>query len=88
MNDTISLLMNHRSIRKFKDQLITEEQLRTIVSAAQMASTSSNVQAYTVIAATDPELKKDWRSWRGTRLTWSNARYFSSGAPIYAGSSR
>lgn len=82
MNDTISLLMNHRSIRKFKDQPVTEEQLRTIVSAAQMASTSSNVQAYTVIAATDPELKKDWRSWRETRLTWSNARYFSSGAPI------
>lgn len=58
MNDTISLLMNHRSIRKFKDQPVTEEQLRAIVSAAQMASTSSNVQAYTVIAATDPELKK------------------------------
>jgi len=58
MNETLSLLMNHRSIRKFKDAPVTEEQLQAIVSAAQMASTSSNVQAYTVIAATDPELKK------------------------------
>ncbi|MDR0269072.1 oxygen-insensitive NADPH nitroreductase [Paenibacillus sp.] len=58
MNDTLTLLMNHRSIRKFKDTPITEEQLHAIISAAQMASTSSNVQAYSVIAATDPGLKK------------------------------
>ncbi|GIP28365.1 NADPH-dependent oxidoreductase [Paenibacillus sp. J23TS9] len=58
MNDTLSLLMNHRSIRKFKDTPVTEEQLHAMISAAQMASTSSNVQAYSVIAATDPGLKK------------------------------
>lgn len=57
MNDTISLLMNHRSVRKFKSDPITDEQLAAIVAAGQMASSSSNVQAYTVIAVTEPALK-------------------------------
>lgn len=58
MNDTLSLLMNHRSIRKFTDEPVTEEQLKTIVAAGQMASTSSNVQAYSIIAVTDSEKKR------------------------------
>lgn len=58
MNETISLLMNHRSIRKYSAQQLTEEQLQTMIAAAQMASTSSNVQAYSVIAVTDPAKKQ------------------------------
>lgn len=58
MNDTISLLMNHRSIRKYSDRPVSEEQLRTVVAAGQMASTSSNVQAYSVIAVTSREKKQ------------------------------
>lgn len=57
MNETIQLIMNHKSIRKFKNEPVTDEQLETIVAAGQMASTSSNVQAYSVIAVTDSELK-------------------------------
>ncbi|WP_211747279.1 oxygen-insensitive NADPH nitroreductase [Paenibacillus sp. Marseille-Q4541] len=57
MNETINLLMNHKSIRKYKNEPVTDEQLETIVAAGQMASSSSNVQAYSVIAVTDPELK-------------------------------
>lgn len=57
VNETLSLLMNHRSVRQFTDQQVTEEQLESIISAGQMASTSSNVQAYSVIAITDPELR-------------------------------
>ncbi|MEC0331404.1 oxygen-insensitive NADPH nitroreductase [Paenibacillus macerans] len=57
-NETISLLMAHRSIRKFSGQPVSREQVETIVAAAQMASSSSNVQAYSVIAVNDPERKK------------------------------
>jgi FMN reductase (NADPH) len=57
MNDTIRLLKNHRSIRKFKDVPVTGEQLSHILDAAQMASTSSNMQAYSVIGVTDPDKK-------------------------------
>ncbi|MFC7680458.1 oxygen-insensitive NADPH nitroreductase [Paenibacillus sp. GCM10028914] len=58
MNETISLLMNHRSIRKYKSEQVTEEQLNTIIKAGQMASSSSSVQAYSVIAVSDPEQKR------------------------------
>lgn len=58
MNETISQLLNHRSIRKFTNDPVTDQQLHAIISAAQSASTSSNVQAYTIIAATDPALKQ------------------------------
>ncbi|OAB36754.1 NADPH-dependent oxidoreductase [Paenibacillus macquariensis subsp. defensor] len=57
VNETLSLLRNHRSVRQFTDTQVTDEQLNTIISAAQRASTSSNVQAYSVIAITEPELR-------------------------------
>ncbi|WP_458120362.1 oxygen-insensitive NADPH nitroreductase [Paenibacillus sp. Z6-24] len=57
MNDTINLLMNHRSIRSYKPDPVTDEQLETIIAAGQMASSSSNVQAYSVIAIRDPKRK-------------------------------
>jgi len=58
MNDTIRLLKSHRSIRKFKDVPVTDEQLSHILDAAQMASSSSHMQAYTVIGVKDPERKR------------------------------
>lgn len=57
VNETISLLMNHRSVRSFTDTQVSDDQLASIISAGQMASTSSNVQAYSVIAITEPELR-------------------------------
>lgn len=50
--------MNHRSIRKFEDKLVTDEQIRTIVESAQAASTSSFIQAYSIIGVKDLEKKK------------------------------
>lgn len=52
-------LMKHRSVRAFEQTPVPEEQLREIVAAGQMASTSSNVQAYSVIAVTDTALKHE-----------------------------
>lgn len=58
MNETIKLLMAHRSIRKYADKPVSREIARQIIAAAQMASTSSNVQGYSVVAVTDPERKQ------------------------------
>jgi FMN reductase (NADPH) len=58
MNDTIRLLTNHRSIRKYKDTPVSREMLSAIIDAAQMASSSSSVQAYSIIHVTDPALKQ------------------------------
>ncbi|MEX2416424.1 MAG: oxygen-insensitive NADPH nitroreductase [Paenibacillaceae bacterium] len=58
MNETIELMLNHRSIRKFTGQAVSEEQLHTIITAAQMASSSSHVQAYSVIRVSDPDKRE------------------------------
>lgn len=58
MNDVIQLLMSHRSIRKFTDEPIPDATLHAIIRAAQMASTSSNVQAYSVITVQDQALRE------------------------------
>lgn len=57
MNQSIDLLMSHRSIRQFEDKLLTREQIETIVSCAQSASTSSFIQAYSIIGITDTDKK-------------------------------
>lgn len=57
MNDMIQLLQNHRSIRKFKDKALDQETIKTLVHSAQSASTSSYVQAYSIIGITDQHVK-------------------------------
>lgn len=58
MNETIRLLKDHSSVRKFTDELLTKEQITEIVTAAQAASTSSFIQAYSIIGVTDQEKKQ------------------------------
>ncbi|WP_462408850.1 oxygen-insensitive NADPH nitroreductase [Neobacillus sp. Marseille-QA0830] len=57
MNETLKTIMNHRSVRHFKDKPLTEDQIRTIVTSAQSASTSSFIQAYSIIGIKDKEKK-------------------------------
>ena len=57
INKTIETILNHRSIRQFTDKKLTDEQIHTIVLAAQQASTSSYVMAYTIIGITDSSIK-------------------------------
>ncbi|WP_282033632.1 oxygen-insensitive NADPH nitroreductase [Metabacillus indicus] len=58
MNQTIDTLLSHRSIRKFEDRALSGDQIRTIVESAQAASTSSFIQAYSIIGVKNPEMKK------------------------------
>jgi len=58
MNQVIETILNHRSIRKFEDRPLTDEQIKTIVKCAQAASTSSYMQAYSIIGIKDQEKKK------------------------------
>lgn len=53
MNDTIAMLKAHRSIRKFSDQDVSDDQVAEIVACAQAAATSSNVQATSVVRVRD-----------------------------------
>lgn len=53
MPDAIETLLGHRSIRTFKTDPVPEADIRRAVAAGQMASTSSNVQAYCCLRVTD-----------------------------------
>ena len=58
MNPTIELLQNHRSIRRFTEQAISEELLSQIITAGQAAATSSYIQATSIIRVSDPDLRQ------------------------------
>lgn len=57
MNDIIKTILAHRSVRKFEDKKLTKEQIELIVRCAQAASTSSFVQAYSIIGVNDQAKK-------------------------------
>lgn len=57
MNPTLDLILAHRSIRQFTPEPITAGQLDQILSAAQSASSSSFLQANSIIRVTDAALR-------------------------------
>lgn len=65
MSDAIQLLRNHRSIRKFRPDPVRPDHLEQMLLAAQSASTSSNIQAYSVVGVRDPERKAKLTEWAG-----------------------
>lgn len=58
MNQIIETLLAHRSVRHFEDKSLSKEQIEKIVLSAQAASTSSFIQAYSIIGITDREKKQ------------------------------
>ena len=53
LNETIALMLRHKSIRKYTGEPMSDHDLDLIITAAQSASTSSNTQNWTVIAIRD-----------------------------------
>ncbi|GAA1517767.1 NADPH-dependent oxidoreductase [Nocardioides humi] len=53
-NDVLATQLAHRSVRRFTDRDVTEAELTALVAAAQSAPTSSNLQAWSVVAVRDP----------------------------------
>ncbi|WP_458414168.1 oxygen-insensitive NADPH nitroreductase [Schinkia sp. CFF1] len=58
MNEILKVMSNHRSIRHYLDKDIPNEMIGSIIEAAQWASTSSNVQAYSIIMIRDYKRKE------------------------------
>lgn len=52
-NPTLDVIHAHGSVRAYKPDPVPDTLLETMVRAAQRASTSSNLQTYSVIAVTD-----------------------------------
>lgn len=58
MNKVLETIMNHKSIRNFKDIKLTNEQITTIIKAAQMAPSSLFMQDYAIIGVSDQKIKE------------------------------
>lgn len=59
MNQVVRVMQGHRSIRKFKQTALDEKMVRTILEAAQCASTSNFVQACTIIRVNNPRTRAE-----------------------------
>ncbi len=76
MNETIDTLMQHRSVRAFTDQPLAPNTLELLVAAAQSASTSSNLQTWSVVAVEDPARKQRLSDLAGKQAFINSAPLF------------
>lgn len=57
MNETIKSMLNHRSIRAYKDEPVTDQDLNLLLEVALQAPTSINGQQLSIIVVRDKEKK-------------------------------
>lgn len=57
MNYTIHHQLQHRAIRKFTDQAISEEIIQTLREVVNRTATSVGMQSFSVIRVSDPEIR-------------------------------
>lgn len=56
---TLEVLFGHKSVRQFKDQPLATGTVEALAAAAQSASSSSNLQAWSLVAVQNPEHKSE-----------------------------
>jgi nitroreductase len=77
-SDMLALQLAHRSVRRFTSRPVSDGELAAIVAAAQSASTSSNLQSWSVVAVRDAERKS-----RLGALTGPSNQRFIEQAPLF-----
>jgi len=73
---TLELIHQHGSVRNYKTVSVSEDLIRQIVAAGQRASTSSNLQTYSVVVTTDSEKKLKLQQISGGQKHISQAPVF------------
>ncbi|QDP40013.1 oxygen-insensitive NADPH nitroreductase [Radiobacillus deserti] len=76
MNETIQTILGHRSIRKFKERPLSNEEINTIIEAASRASTSSFMMAYSIIGIDDASVKSKLAKISGQSYVEHNGHLF------------
>jgi nitroreductase len=56
-SEALDVILSHRTVRRYSSRALPADILKTILAAAQSAPTSSNLQAWSVVAVTDPARK-------------------------------
>lgn len=73
----LDLLKSHASVRKYKDEPISDETFHELLHAAQHAASSNFVQAYSVVRVKDP-VKRD----KLAELSKNRKQYESAALPL------
>jgi len=73
---TIDLINQHGSVRNYTAKAVPEEWVEQVVASAQRASSSSNLQTYSVVITTDPEKKEKLQEISGGQVHISQAPVF------------
>lgn len=74
--DIYEIMKNHKSIRKYKDEDVKQDDLEKILEAAQLAPSSINGQQWSVIVIKDKEKKKEFASLTGGQKWIEEAQVF------------
>jgi nitroreductase len=75
-NETVDALLNHRTARAYLSKPLPEGALELLVAAAQSAPTSSNLQAWSVVAVQDADRKARLAGFTGGNNHIKNAPVF------------
>jgi nitroreductase len=76
LNAVLEQLLAHRSVRAYLPKALPEGTLETLIAAAQSASTSSNLQVWSVVAVQDSARKERLSMLAGNQAHIRNAPLF------------
>jgi len=76
LNPVIEQMLQHRSVRAYLPDALPAGTLETLVAAAQSASTSSNLQAWSVVAVENPQGRARLAVLAGNQAHVANAPLF------------
>lgn len=82
-NSTIDTQLNHRSIRAFKDQPLTDEQLTTLYKVASQTSSSRFLQQFSILHLTDEKKRAAVREISDQPYVGANGDLFIFIADLY-----
>ncbi|MFT8825827.1 MAG: NADPH-dependent oxidoreductase [Liquorilactobacillus mali] len=75
-NSTIDKQVTHKTIRAFKDQTLTKDQLTTLVDVARHTSSSMFMQQFSILHITDEQKRMSIRQISGQKYVGANGDLF------------
>ncbi len=82
--DMLDMIKKRRSIRKYTDQAVTDEQIRQLLEAAMAAPSASNIQSWEFVVVRDPNLKRQLAQTH----TWSHMAADAAAVFVVCGNER
>lgn len=83
MNQTIKDLETRRSIRKFKDKQLTDDDLNTIIKAGEYAPSGRGLQSAKILIIQDQEIIKRFSQWNKLYFPEELAKKMGDADPFF-----